>query len=42
MIYDAIEILQLSREAFWNLIGTANSSAVEVNSLSSGKLPGRF
>ena len=27
---------------FLNLIGTANSKAVEVNSLTSGKLPGLF
>ena len=26
----------------WNLIGTANSRAAEVNSLNSDKLPGRF
>ena len=37
-----IEILQLSREAFWKLIGTANSQAVKVNTLNSDKLPGRF
>ena len=41
-IYDANEIPQLSREAFWNLIGTANSRAAEVNSLNSDKLPRRF
>ena len=41
-MYDANEILQLSREAFWNLIGTANSRAAEVNSLNSDKLPGQF
>ena len=31
-----------SCEAFWNLICTANCRVVEVNSLNSGKLPGRF
>ena len=36
------EIPQLSREVFWNLIGTANSRAAEVNSLNLDKLPGRF
>ena len=36
-IYDANEIPQLSREVFWNLIGTANSKAAEVNSLNSDK-----
>ena len=40
ILCDAIEILQLSREAFWNLIGTANPRAAEVNSLDSFKLPG--
>ena len=38
----AIEILQLSRGMFWNLIGAANSKAAEVNSLNSDKLPGFF
>jgi len=35
-------ILQLLREAFWNLIGIAKSRAAEVNSLNSDKLPGHF
>ena len=41
-IYDTIEILQLSHEGFWNMIGTANSRAAEVNILNSGMLPGCF
>ena len=44
MLYcgDAIKILQMPRETFWNLIGTANSRAEEVNSLNPGELPGYF
>ena len=41
-IWSIIEILQLSHEAFRNLIRTANCKAAEVNSLNSDKLPGRF
>ena len=41
-MYDVTEILKLSREVFWNLIGTANCRAVEVSSLNSDKLPGHF
>ena len=37
-----LNFLQLSHKAFWNLIGTANSRAAEVNSLNLGKLPGLF
>ena len=36
------EVLQLSRQVFWYLIGTANPRAAEVNSLNSVKLPGCF
>ena len=39
-INDAIKILQLSHQTFWNLIGTANSKAAEDNSLNPGKLSG--
>ena len=37
-----LNFLQLSHKAFWNLIGTANSRAAEVNSFNLGKLPGLF
>ena len=37
-----LKFLQLLHKAFWNLIGTANSRAAEVNSLNLGKLPGLF
>ena len=37
LLWDAIEILQLSREVFRNLVGTANSRAAEVNSLNPSK-----
>ena len=42
VMYDAIEILKLSCEVFWNLIGIANCRAAEVNSLNLDKSPGHF